>query len=273
MIFDIPVSAELRLNFLRGDISIEQDGKTQTAAYNMIIPESAVIRTGAESAAYIHQSENDTVIIISADTRIAIKDIFSSDKIGSQKSIIGKLKKDTVYMHTAVGAVRGAEEGNVVVDWADSDRKLLPPDRTDAWDNFSSGKYNEILHSLKNASDAEGKYLYASSLFLQNGSSKAGESLTLLESVCRSNAGSSLKLQAEQMIASIYFTQARYDKALEHMSKIIPLTAEKDISESSFYILASSYRALGKTDDASLYVRKLKKHYPSSVYLTEFARQ
>lgn len=257
--------AEQRLNFFVGDVTIEINGKNVEPVIGMVLPPNTVIVTGKRSQAHIFDTVSGIVTSIQPEQKITLSSI-SKTKKNKNLSVWDKLRKEKHATGIATtAAVRGAEEGNVELEWDTGDEESTrKDDRATEWMLFGEKQYERIVHLTKNASDVDGIFLNAASIYYLEGSKTAEKIVPILKKVIAGDAKSIIKSESNKILAAIYFEQGRFDLAWEHMNAAAVTIPENEISETGYYILAQSAFFTNRSDEGRLYLKKMKRYHANS---------
>ncbi|HOJ30204.1 MAG TPA: hypothetical protein PL059_14145 [Spirochaetota bacterium] len=257
--------AEQRLNFFIGDVKIEVNGKNVEPEIGMVLPPNAVIITGKRSQAHIFDTVSGIVTSIQPQQKITVVSL-APTKQNKNLTVWDKIRKEkhtTGIVTTA--AVRGAEEGNVELEWDTvNEESTMKNDRATEWMLFGEKQYDRVISMTKNASDMDGVFLNAASTYYSKGMNKAEKVIPVLKQIIAGSAKNIIKSESNKILAAIYFEQGRFDLAWEHMNAAAVTIPENEISETGYYILAQSAFFTNRSDEGHLYLKKMKKYYKDS---------
>lgn len=266
----VALRAEYALNFFVGDVTIEDGARKLEPKVGITVPLNAIIVTGARSQAHLYDRERNLAVTINPGQRVGVSSLRQSKQANIQRSIFSLFRRDTGSVNrTAVGALRGAEEGKEEMEWADGGGKQAKtPDRTMEWDLFVKGQYGKVIAQTRGAKDEHGIFLNAASIYYLQGHGGADAAAGALEKLASSGAGSDIKSESCRVLAAINFERARYDLSWDYMTRAVKTVPESDIGETSYYILIRSGLATNREEEAKEYLRKMRKHHPRSGLLS-----
>jgi hypothetical protein len=174
----------------------------------------------------------------------------------------------TKYRKTTTAAVRGNEEGEVKVDWSDSDNEgRSGAKRTEEWKLFNKGKFKALLAKTSGARDEEGKFLEAYSLFMLYGAKKESAVVKKLSELISRRSNKNIRLESHRVLGMINFELGKYDDSLKHLKEYTRFLKEKKIDAVIYYMMVVNYRYLGNPGKEKVYLTRMKLFHPHSELL------
>ncbi len=262
--------AEYRLNFFVGDVKVKINGENAELKNSMVIPKKAVIVTGKKSQAHLYDSSRGTRLTIGPEVDASIY-LLEKIKKNSDSEFYQNFKKGFVYTgRSTAAAVRGEEEGRINLDWALSEDDIGDEmDRAVEWNFFEKSDYSPIIPMTRDATDFEGMFLFAASVYFHEGDKSGDKAVPLLEKIIAGSTDIKLKTESMRLLSSIYFSQSFYDKSYELMQQASKCTHERDISEADYFVLLQSLFFINRIEEGRKYLRLLKAYYPASPLINQ----
>jgi hypothetical protein len=259
--------AAKKINFFMGDVKVENHGKTSKARSGMILPGSARIITGKNGRASIYDTRSGKVYTIQPGSKVRVKSMAVSLASRSKwKRAFSKM--GSKYRKTTTAAVRGNEEGEVKVDWSDSeDEGGLNRKRTEEWKLFNKGNYKALLARTSGAKDEEGMFLEAYSLFMLYGAKKENRVVKNLSELISKKSSKNIRLESHRVLGMISFELGKYDDSLKHLKEYTRFLKEQKIDAVIYYMMVVNYRYLGNPNKEKVYLTRMKLFHPHSELL------
>ncbi len=259
--------AAKKVNFFIGSVKVQDRGKTVPARVGMILPPSASIITGSDSRVSLYDTENGKVYTIQPGTKVRVKDMSLSLASRSRwRSAFMKL--GSKYRKTTTAAVRGNEEGEVKINWSDSDdTDGTTVRRTEEWKLFNKGEFKLLLARTTGAKDEEGKFLEAYALFMLYGTRKEDEVVKKLSELITKKSSKNLRQESHRVLGMVSFELGKYDDSLKHLREYTRFQKEKQIDPVIYYMMVVNYRNLGMESMEKRYLTRMKLFHPNSELL------
>ncbi len=259
--------AAMKVNFFIGSVKVEDRGKTVPARVGMILPPSARIITGSDSRVSLYDTESGKVYTIQPETKVRVKDMSLSlaSRSGWRNAF---MKLGSKYRKTTTAAVRGNEEGEVNINWSDSDdMESTAIRRTEEWKLFNKGEFKLLLARTSGAQDEEGKFLEAYSLFMIYGTKKEDDVVKKLSELISKKSSKNLRLESHRVLGMVSFELGKYDDSLKHLKEYTRFRKEKQIDPVIYYMMVMNYRNLGMESMEKRYLTRMKLFHPNSELL------
>jgi hypothetical protein len=263
--------AQYSLNSYFGDVKIVSNGKNIPLKPDLIVPNDAVIITGSKSQAHLYDKDTNAAFSISSNQKINITSLQGSAQMKTSSSYLKRLSKEKRFSRSiTTGSVRADDEGKKDIAWAEDDESNSAEiDRTADWKNYTAGKYNSVIKSTQNAADDDGRFLYASSVYLLEGDKVSDKAASILEKVIAETTDTNLKSESKRILSVIYFSKARYEQSYINIKQATQYTNEKNITETDYYIITQSSFYTNRSDEGRAWLSKMKKYHKEAPLLKQ----
>ncbi len=258
--------AAKKINFFLGSVKIVNQGKVLTAKVGMILPDSAKIITGKDGRVSLYDTRSGKVYTIQPGLNVSVKNL-SVSLASRSKWNRAFMKMGSKYRKTTTAAVRGNEEGEVKVDWSDSEEDSLKVKRSEEWKLFNRGEYKALLARTKGAKDEEGKFLEAYSLFMLYGAKRESAVVKKLSELVSKKSSKNLRQESHKVLGMINFELGKYNDSLKHLQEYTRFINDKNIDAVIYYMMVVNYRYLGDSDKEKTYLSRMKMFHPRSELL------